>query len=98
MTSSPRLDAGGESPVMGSGRAVAARSARTSLPRLVDTGTLAEMLGVGERLVRRLVDQRRIPYVKIGRYVRFDVDEVGQWVDENRVAQCRPALATRHGR
>jgi excisionase family DNA binding protein len=65
---------------------------------LIDVGTLADMLGVGERLIRRLVDERRIPFVKVGRYVRFDVEEVAQWVDENRVAQCRPAFTTCRGR
>jgi excisionase family DNA binding protein len=97
MTSSPYPDANGELPTVGSGKA-SARSAGTALPRLIDVGALADMLGVGDRLIRRLVDERRIPFVKVGRYVRFDVDEVAQWVDENRVAQCRPALTTRRGR
>jgi excisionase family DNA binding protein len=31
----------------------------------------AERLGVGERMVRRLVAERRIDYLKIGKHVRI---------------------------
>lgn len=43
------------------------------------------------RHVRRLVYERRIPYVKWGHLVRFDVDEVNAWVAESRVAAVDPA-------
>jgi predicted DNA-binding transcriptional regulator AlpA len=35
--------------------------------------------------VRRLVEERRIPYRKIGRLLRFDPDEVEAWLDRCRV-------------
>jgi excisionase family DNA binding protein len=69
-----------------------------ALPRLVDAETLAQSLGVGIRHVRRLVDERRIPFVKVGRYVRFDVEQIAAWVDANRVDQHRPALVRAPGR
>ena len=53
------------------------------------TAGLADRLGVGERLVRRLVDQRRIPFHTIGKYVRFDPEEVSQWVDRCKVDSVR---------
>lgn len=55
-----------------------------SLPELIDIPTLAELLGVNERFMRRRVLNREIPYVKIGRFVRFDVGEIGRWIDEQR--------------
>jgi excisionase family DNA binding protein len=58
---------------------------RGGFPSLVDVATVATLLGVDIRFVRRLVFERRIPYVKVGRYVRFDVAEVAGWVDEQRV-------------
>ena len=42
-------------------------------PELVDIETLARLLGVGERYVRRMVSERRVPIVKVGHYVRFDL-------------------------
>lgn len=43
----------------------------------------AEWLGVSERMVRRLVAERRIAYVKIGRYVRFRPEDVQSYRDGN---------------
>jgi excisionase family DNA binding protein len=55
-----------------------ARSAQ--LPRLVDIGEVADHLGVSVRHVRRLVAERRIPYVKWGHLLRFDPLEVSSWL------------------
>ena len=51
---------------------------------LLDLPGLARRLGVNERHVRRLVAERRIPYIKWGHLIRFDPDEVARWIDENR--------------
>jgi excisionase family DNA binding protein len=63
----------------------------TSRPRteLVDIEEVASQLGVGIVFVRRLVAERRIPFVKIGKFVRFDPDEVATWIDEQRVGVYR---------
>ena len=53
--------------------------------QLIDLPTLAGRLGVGERHIRRLVAERRIPYYKWGRLLRFDCDEIDQWLNQARV-------------
>jgi excisionase family DNA binding protein len=55
------------------------------LATLLDIGALAERLCVTERHVRRLVAERRIPYVKVGRFVRFDPVDVADWITAARV-------------
>jgi len=55
------------------------------LSQLLDAARLAERFDVTERHVRRLVAERRVPYVKVGRFVRFDPDAVAAWIDANRV-------------
>lgn len=87
------------------GRALAAqvpRSSRRSL-RCAECGELrtpsalltmdevACRLGTSMRHVRRLVAERRIPIVKVGRLVRFDEHDVEHWVDDSRVAVVVPA-------
>ncbi|MEP7115127.1 MAG: helix-turn-helix domain-containing protein [Ilumatobacteraceae bacterium] len=52
---------------------------------LFDIAGLALYLGVGERFVRRLVDQRRIPFLKIGKFVRFQPADVDAWVSRCKV-------------
>ena len=51
----------------------------------LDVTEVASWLGTSQRHVRRMVAERRIPFVKIGHYVRFDEDDVASWVDEQRV-------------
>ena len=50
------------------------------LPRLVDIHGIADHLGVNVRHVRRLVAERRIPYVKWGNLLRFDPQEISRWL------------------
>ena len=56
----------------------------------MDIAGLAERLGVGERFVRRLVNERRIPFLKIGRHVRFDAGDVEAWIRDSKVDAARP--------
>lgn len=60
------------------------------LPRLIDLGELADRLAVNERHVRRLVAERRIPFVNWGHLLRFDPVEVAAWLDGARRAAERP--------
>ncbi|MCP5029915.1 MAG: helix-turn-helix domain-containing protein [Actinomycetia bacterium] len=43
---------------------------------LLDINEVTTRLGVTPRVVRRLVFERRIPFHKVGRYVRFDPDDI----------------------
>lgn len=54
------------------------------LPLLLDIAGVAEYLAVSERHVRRLMAERRIPYVKWGHLLRFDPDEIAEWLDGGR--------------
>jgi excisionase family DNA binding protein len=56
---------------------------------------VADRLGVNERYVRRLIAERRVPYLKIGHLIRFDPNDIEQWIAQARVAtiefgQCVP--------
>jgi len=58
-------------------------SKRRPLPQLLDRPQLAERLATSERHVRRLVSERRIPFVRVGKLVRFDPVEVARWLEEH---------------
>jgi len=62
----------------------------TETEQMIDIAGLAERLGVGERFVRRLVEERRIPFFKIGSHVRFHLADVEHWIHESRVEPRRP--------
>ena len=52
--------------------------------RIVDLATVATYLSVNERYIRRLVAERDVPFVKVRRLLRFDLDVIDRWIDERR--------------
>jgi len=54
------------------------------LPQLLTIDQLAELLGVSIRHVRRLIAERRVPYLKVGWFIRFDPAEIAVWLDGAR--------------
>ena len=61
------------------------------LDRLVTVEEAADRLGTSVRFVRRLIAERRIAYVKVGRHVRLDPADVEAFIAASRV-QVRPSL------
>ncbi len=61
---------------------------------LVDSSQLltidqaAEYLGTGQRFVRRLISERRIPYIKLGKHVRLERCALDAFVAAGQVP-CR---------
>jgi excisionase family DNA binding protein len=53
--------------------------------RLVDIDVLAEWLATSPRHIRRLVAERRVPFVKVGHFIRFDPNDITLWIEEQKV-------------
>jgi excisionase family DNA binding protein len=55
--------------------------------RLIDVKGAADYIGSSERHIRRLVDEKRIPYTKLGSgrsaRLRFDTAKLDAWLDEH---------------
>ena len=58
-----------------------------ALPQLLTIDQLAERLGVSIRHVRRLIAERRVPYLKVGWLIRFDPADIAAWLDGARHPQ-----------
>lgn len=52
---------------------------------MMNIDQVAEYLNVKPRFVRRLVTERRIPFYKVGKFVRFDRAEIRSWSIETRI-------------
>ncbi len=52
---------------------------------LLDAKSAAEYLCTTERHIRRLVDEKRIPYQKVGGKLRFDTTRLEAWLEAQAV-------------
>lgn len=53
--------------------------------RLLDIREVASYTGLSTHSLYTMVSQRRIPFVKIGRLVKFDKGKVDEWIKHNTV-------------
>ena len=60
-------------------------SERLGIRQLLDNEEAARVLGCTPGTLRVWVSRRRIPFVRIGRLVRFDPDALENFIQENSV-------------
>ena len=53
--------------------------------QLLTVAQAGDYLGTGERFVRRLITERRITYVKLGKYVRLQRSVLDAFIEAGRV-------------
>ncbi|MGA5115646.1 excisionase family DNA-binding protein [Streptomyces pseudogriseolus] len=63
------------------------------MDRLLTVEQVAELLGTTVRFPRRLIEERRIEYVKVGRHVRIRESAVRALIDANTVQPRRRGVA-----
>ncbi|MEU1624120.1 excisionase family DNA-binding protein [Streptomyces sp. NPDC020096] len=63
--------------------------------RLLEVTEVAERLGTGVRFPRRLIEERRIAFVKVGRHVRIPESVVEAFIKANTVQPVAPARRLR---
>ncbi|MFE9649336.1 excisionase family DNA-binding protein [Streptomyces sp. NPDC006365] len=65
--------------------------------RYLSVVQVAEMLGTTDRFPRRLIEERRIRYVKVGRHVRIPESAVEEFIASHTVRPLR-RIRSRRGR
>jgi len=63
--------------------------------QLVSVRTLSNALDIPEKTIRAWVYKRTVPYRKIGKLVRFDVEEIRAWYNTGLVAPLQEDIV--HG-
>ena len=61
---------------------------------LLTVDQAAERLNATPRFIRRLIAERRIPYVKLGAHVRLDEVDLDEFVEAGRVRPQIPPRAS----
>ncbi|WP_432194489.1 excisionase family DNA-binding protein [Streptomyces sp. bgisy027] len=59
--------------------------------RYLSVDQVAELLGTSARFPRRLIEERRIRYVKVGRHVRIPESAVAEFISSRTVEPIRRA-------
>ena len=67
----------------------------SSIERHLTVGQVAELLGTTERFPRRLIAERRIRFVRIGRHVRIPESAVRELIESGRVEPVRSSWRDR---
>jgi excisionase family DNA binding protein len=62
-------------------------------PRLLDIQQVAVYTGLSVHTLYTMVSQRRIPFVKMGRLTKFDLEELDKWIVSHSV-KVRRTIAT----
>lgn len=65
-----------------------------SLPPLLTVPEVAEQLGVSVHTVYSWVAQRRLPFLKVGRLLRFDGRTIESWLREQCEREVRVEATT----
>jgi excisionase family DNA binding protein len=78
---SPSASGGGSTQIT----ARTATSPSTERRRLLDIEVLASWLATTPRHIRRLVAERRVPFVKVGHFIRFDPEDITRWIEGQKV-------------
>jgi excisionase family DNA binding protein len=61
--------------------------------RMLRIDEVAELLGTGERFVRRLIEERRIEFTKVGRHIRIRRTVLLAFIAANTVQPVRRGQA-----
>ncbi len=51
--------------------------------RLISVQEVSKMLDISVNTAYSMVSQRRIPFVKIGRLTKFDIERIEEWIEEH---------------
>jgi len=55
------------------------------LKKYLNVKELSRLTGLKQSTIYQWVNQRKIPYIKLGKKVLFDPDKINKWIDENTV-------------
>jgi excisionase family DNA binding protein len=72
-----------------------AKTDKCAVERLLTVRQVAELLGTAERFPRRLISERRIRFVRVGRHVRIPESALAEFI---AVGMVEPVTPRRRGR
>jgi len=62
--------------------------------KLIGFEEVAELTSMPESSIRKMVTAKRIPCVRLGKHVRFDPEDIEEWIERNKVGSGDAVGAT----
>ncbi len=62
---------------------------------LIGYNAAAALLGIQPQSLRRLVSLRRVPHLHVGRLVRFDLEDLREFLNAQKVPVVQPRTSRR---
>ena len=59
-------------------------------PKLLTVKEVSAITGLAPDTIYKMVSQRRIPFVKLGRLIKFEQEAIEAWIDEQSVKPMAP--------
>ena len=56
-----------------------------TIEKLMDINEVSELIGLSQSAIYKMVNTKRIPYVKVGRLVKFEPSKIKLWIKQNSV-------------
>jgi len=60
------------------------------MPQLIDIKQAAKCTDLSVHTLYTMVNQRRVPFVRVGRLVKFDVEQLEKWIKQHTVLPMPP--------
>ena len=60
--------------------------------QLIAIKEAAQYIGISIHTLYKMVSQRKVPYTKVGRLVKFDVEQLNKWIKQNSVMPMPPRI------
>ena len=56
-----------------------------TIEKLLNIDEVSELIGLSQSAIYKMVNTKRIPYVKVGRLVKFEPSKIKLWIEKNSV-------------
>ena len=55
------------------------------IEKLLNIDEVSDLIGLSQSTIYKMVNTKRIPYVKVGRLVKFEPSKIRLWIEQNSV-------------
>lgn len=55
----------------------------SNFEKLLSVEEISELIGIAPSTIYKMTHKKRIPFIKVGRLVKFNLQQINAWLDKN---------------